>query len=68
VITAGGLVFTGTRDRRIRAFDLETGKLAFEKQIEMAMEGIPAIYEAEGREYIVFCAAAQAGLTRAAED
>jgi quinoprotein glucose dehydrogenase len=68
VITAGGLVFTGTRDRRIRAFDLETGKVVFEKQIEMAMEGIPAIFEAEGREYIVFCAAAQAGLTRAAEE
>ena len=31
VITAGGLVFTGTRDRRIRAFDLETGKIVFEK-------------------------------------
>jgi quinoprotein glucose dehydrogenase len=68
VITGGGLVFAGTRDRRIRAFDLETGKVVFEKQIEMAMEGIPAIYEADGREYIVFCAAAQAGLTRGSEE
>ena len=68
VITAGGLIFTGTRDRRIRAFDLETGKVVFEKQVGMALEGIPAVYEADGREYVVFCAASQAGLTRTAEE
>ena len=28
VVTAGGLIFTGTRDRKIRAFDVETGKVA----------------------------------------
>jgi quinoprotein glucose dehydrogenase len=29
------------------------------------MEGIPAVYEVGGRQYIVFCASAQAGLTPA---
>jgi quinoprotein glucose dehydrogenase len=68
VITASGLIFTGTRDRRVRAIDLATGKVVFEKQVDMALEGIPAVYEAGGREFIVFCAAAQAGLTTATQE
>ena len=67
VITAGGLVFTGTRDRKIRAFDIATGKMLWEFAVEMALEGIPAVYEVAGREYIVFCASAQAGLTAATQ-
>ena len=67
VITAGGLVFTGTRDRKVRAFDVETGKLLWETEVAMALEGIPAVYEISGREYIVFCAAGQAGLTSATQ-
>ena len=63
VITAGGLVFTGTRDRKVRAFDLETGKVIWEFQLDEALEGIPSVYELAGRQYIVFCASAQAGLT-----
>jgi quinoprotein glucose dehydrogenase len=34
----------------------------------MALEGMPAVFEVAGREYIVFCAAAQAGLTRATQE
>ena len=68
VITAAGLLFAGTRDRKIRAFDVETGKLVFEKQVDMALEGIPAVYEADGRQFIVFCASAQAGLTTATQE
>jgi quinoprotein glucose dehydrogenase len=65
VVTAGGLIFTGTRDRKVRAFDADTGKVLWEAETPSAIEGIPAVYEAGGREYIVFCAAAQAGLTPA---
>lgn len=67
VITAGGLIFTGTRDRKVRAFDLATGKILFEKEVDAALEGIPAIYEINGKQYIVFCAAAQVGLTPATQ-
>jgi len=63
VVTAGGLLFTGTRDRTIRAFDVETGHVLWEREVDAALEGIPAIYEIGGREFIVFCAAAQVGLT-----
>jgi quinoprotein glucose dehydrogenase len=63
VVTAGGLIFAGTRDRKIRAFDVETGKLLWETEVAAAVEGIPAVYETGGREYLVYCAAAQEGLT-----
>ena len=63
VVTAGGLLFAGTRDRAIRAFDVESGKALWEKEVDAALEGIPAVYEIGGREFIVFCASAQAGLT-----
>jgi quinoprotein glucose dehydrogenase len=60
VVTAGGLIFTGTRDRKVRAIDSATGKVLWETEVPAALEGMPAIYEVAGREYIVFCAAAQA--------
>ena len=60
VVTAGGLIFTGTRDRKVRALDSETGKVLWEAQLDAALEGMPAVYEIGGREYLVVCAAAQA--------
>jgi glucose dehydrogenase len=59
VVTAGGLIFTGTRDRDIRALDVDTGKVLWKAEVEAGLEGIPAVYEVNGREYVVFCAAAQ---------
>lgn len=60
VVTAGGLIFTGTRDRKVRALDSATGKVLWESEVGAALEGMPAVYQIDGREYVVFCAAAQA--------
>lgn len=60
VVTAGGLIFTGTRDRKVRALDSSTGKVLWESEVRAALEGMPAVYQIDGREYVVFCAAAQA--------
>jgi quinoprotein glucose dehydrogenase len=60
VVTAGGLIFTGTRDRKVRAIDSATGKVLWEAEVDAALEGMPAVYEVDGRQYVVFCAAAQA--------
>jgi glucose dehydrogenase len=68
VVTAGGLLFIGTRDKMVRAFETQTGELLWEKQLPAAMEGMPAVYEMNGREYIVFCASAQVGLTRETQE
>lgn len=68
VVTATGLIFTGTRDKKVRAFDVENGRLLWEHELDAALEGIPAVYESGGRQYIVFCASAQAGLTPATQE
>ena len=61
VLTAGGLISTGTRDRKVRALDSQTGRALWEAKVDAAVEGeMPALYKVGGREYIVFCAAAQA--------
>jgi quinoprotein glucose dehydrogenase len=60
VVTAGGLIFTGTRDKKVRALDSASGKVLWEKEAGAALEGMPAVYAIDGREYVVFCAAAQA--------
>jgi quinoprotein glucose dehydrogenase len=67
VVTAGGLIFTGTRDRKVRALDAENGKTLWEHQLDTALEGMPAVYEVAGRQYVVFCASAQVGLTPATQ-
>jgi quinoprotein glucose dehydrogenase len=68
VVTAGGLIFTGTRDKKVRAFDVDTGEIVWEREVSTALQGIPAIYAVDGRQYILFCAAGQAGLTSATEE
>jgi quinoprotein glucose dehydrogenase len=60
VVTAGGLIFTGTRDKKIRALDVETGRVLWSADVGAGIEGIPAVYEIKGKQYIVYCAAARA--------
>jgi len=67
VVTAGGLIFTGTRDKKVRALDAESGKVLWEHELDAALEGIPAVYQVDGRQYIVFCASAQVGITPATQ-
>jgi len=54
VITAGGLVFVaGTLDERFRAFDKDTGELLWEFQMDAAGYATPAVFEIDGKQYIV---------------
>jgi len=57
VATASGLIFTATNDKKFRAWDAETGKVIFETSLPAAAEGVPAVYEIGGREFIAICAA-----------
>ena len=50
----------GTRDRKLRALDKRNGKVLWEAELPAATEGMPAVYELQGREYIAVCASAQA--------
>ncbi|MBY0504819.1 MAG: PQQ-binding-like beta-propeller repeat protein [Bryobacteraceae bacterium] len=67
IVTAGGLIFTGTRDKKVRAIDADTGSILWEAEVDAALEGIAATYQVNGRQYVVFCAAAQVGLTPATQ-
>ena len=58
VVTAGGLLMIGTGpDRMVHALDKDTGQTLWEAEIDGNPDGIPAVYEVGGREYIAFYAA-----------
>jgi quinoprotein glucose dehydrogenase len=57
VVTAGGLIFIGTNaDGTVRAFDKDTGKVLWERELDANPEGMAAVYEVRGRQYVAFCA------------
>ena len=61
--TAGGLLFVGTSsDRKLRAYDQDTGKVLWSMDVPAAVEGVASVYEVGGREYVVFCVGGGRGL------
>jgi quinoprotein glucose dehydrogenase len=63
VATAGGLLFSATTsDRKFRAYDRDTGKVLWTTDLPEGAEGVPAVYEVGGREYVVMCVAAGNGM------
>ena len=63
VVTAGGLIFAATAsDHKVRAYDEDTGKVLWEYELPTGSDGVPAVYEVGGREYIAFCVAAGDGV------
>ena len=62
-MTASGLLFVATaQDRTLRAYDRDTGKVLWSKDLGGGSEGIPATYEIAGRQYLAVPVAAGAGL------
>jgi len=58
VATAGGLLVIATGpDRMVHVLDKDTGKTLWETEIDANPDGIPAIYQVAGKEYIAFYAA-----------
>lgn len=54
VVTAGGLIFIGaTPDSKLRAFHKLTGKLLWEYDLPAPAFATPAMYEIDGRQYLV---------------
>ena len=63
--TAGGVVFVGTLDRKLIAFDDETGDVLWESgKLSNALESFPISYEADGKQYIAVVANFGNGLGR----
>jgi len=54
VVTAGGLLFiAATKDEKFRAFNKRTGELLWETDLPAAGFATPAIYEIDGKQYVV---------------
>ncbi len=57
MITAGGLVFiAAAMDDKLRAFDVETGKLIWEGQLPASAQAAPMTYSVNGKQFVVICA------------
>ncbi len=57
VVTAGGLLFIGaTQDEKFRAFDKTNGDLLWETQLPAGGYATPAVYEVDGKQFVVIAA------------
>ncbi|HEY5409326.1 MAG TPA: PQQ-binding-like beta-propeller repeat protein, partial [Caulobacteraceae bacterium] len=64
IVSAGGLVFSaGTMDRRLHAFDVETGKELWTAELPASAHAMPMTYQAGGRQYLVIAAGGSAKIT-----
>jgi quinoprotein glucose dehydrogenase len=53
VATGGGLLFVGTSsDRKLRAYDADTGRVLWSYDLPAATEGVPAVFAVNGRQYV----------------
>jgi quinoprotein glucose dehydrogenase len=57
IITESGLMFGAGRDNHIRAWDTETGKRLWSSRFGGNFVGSPAMYEMDGRQYLLVPAA-----------
>ena len=65
--TAGGVVFVGTLDRKLIAFDDETGEILWESgKLSNSLESFPITYTADGKQYVAITANFASGLGRLA--
>jgi quinoprotein glucose dehydrogenase len=53
VVTAGGLVLFADNQSKLYALDEQTGKIVHSRDVPNSAVGVPAVYEVDGREYIL---------------
>ena len=53
VVTAGGLVLFAGNDAKLYALDKDTGKVIGTKDLPNGSLGVPAVYEVNGRQYVL---------------
>jgi quinoprotein glucose dehydrogenase len=64
IVTSTGLIFVSASDGKLRALDEETGKVLWSVQLPFGAEGIPCMYEAGGRQFLVLAATSDRGAER----
>ena len=53
IVTSTGLLFVATTDGKVRAHDEETGRVLWTGTLPAGSEGVPAMYEVNGRQFLV---------------
>jgi len=53
IVTSTGLLFVAGSDGKLRAYDADTGNVLWTASLPAGSEGIPAMYEVNGRQYLV---------------
>jgi quinoprotein glucose dehydrogenase len=56
IVTATGLLFIAASDGKVRAMDAETGQVLWTATLPAGAEGVPSMYEAGGRQFLVVSA------------
>jgi quinoprotein glucose dehydrogenase len=65
IISAAGLIFiAASMDDRLRAFDLENGRLLWEEKLPAGGQATPMTYSVAGRQYLVIAAGGYKGDTK----
>ena len=63
LVTAGGLLFVATaQDRMLRAYDKDSGEVLWSYELPNGSEGIPAMYEVDGKQFLAVNVSAGTGL------
>ena len=53
VITSTGLIFASCQDGRVYAYDADNGGVLWSSQMARNTEAMPAMYEVDGRQYLI---------------
>lgn len=56
VVTSSGVLFCTGKDGKVYAFDVDNGKELWSYKLPTGTEGIPALYQLNGKSYLVVCA------------
>jgi len=68
VVTAGGLIFiAASNDAKFRAFHKRTGELLWEAELPSSGFATPAVYEIDGKQYVVIAAGGGKMKTKSAD-
>jgi quinoprotein glucose dehydrogenase len=57
VVTSTGLLFVNAKDGKVRAYDADNGKVLWTATLPTGTEGLPSMYEVNGRQFLVVPAA-----------
>jgi quinoprotein glucose dehydrogenase len=67
-VTSSGVLFCTGKDGKVYAFDVDNGKQLWSYELPTGTEGIPAIYEVNGKHYLAVCASTPLRFGRQAEE